>query len=289
MSGFRSKSRLLVVLVAIAAVLGIVPSAQATTNPVPNPGFEALPSSCVPAPVCNWNQPGPNLAISWDTTTFHTGAASMQVTCCTATTFDSDISDCVNVALTAGPHIGTGWWETGDTDTALIEAGWAFFPTANCTGPLTQDAIAIAPVIDSTWHQFMKSVTVPAGTMSARFTVAVGVPQAGTIAVVNFDDLDFQETATAVTVTSLSAVRAHGRVAVRWRTGSEAQLLGFNVYRERAGRRVAVSRTLIPANGRLAGARYAYVDRHPSQGKARYWLQAVRSNGSRSWYGPAAA
>jgi hypothetical protein len=289
MSGFWSKSSLLVALVAISALLGIVPSAQAATNLVPNPGFELSPTSCLPAPVCNWNHPGAYLSIAQDTTTFHTGAASMQVTCCIGPTgtFDSNISDCVNTPIAAGGHTGTGWWETGDPDTNLIEAGYAFFSGANCTGTLTEQDAVINPIIDSTWRQWTQALNVPAGTLSARFTVAVGVGVAGNIAVVNFDDLDMEDVTTAVTLSSLSATRTARGVAVRWHTASEAGLLGFNVYRERAGHRTKLTRTLIAANGRLAGARYAFVDRSPATGKVAYWLRAVRVDGTRTWYGPA--
>lgn len=52
---------------------------------------------------------------------------------------------------------------------------------------------------------------------------------------------------TAVVVRSFSAVRSGLVVTLRWRTGSEAALLGFKVYRERAGVRKRLNQRLLPA------------------------------------------
>ena len=86
----------------------------------------------------------------------------------------------------------------------------------------------------------------------------------------------------AVTMRSLRATRTRGGVLVRWRTASEVDVLGFNVYRGVRGARVRVNRRLIAAHG--AGS-YSFVDRRAHAG--RYWVQLVNLDGSRSWYGPA--
>ena len=93
---------------------------------------------------------------------------------------------------------------------------------------------------------------------------------------------------TAVTVRALDAVRDAKGVRIRWQTGSETGLLGFNVYREVAGRRVRASRALVPSFGRTSGHAYAWVDRStPRTATVRYWLQTVSFGGARSWLGPA--
>lgn len=89
---------------------------------------------------------------------------------------------------------------------------------------------------------------------------------------------------TTALVTSLNAVRSGTSAIVRWRTGTELGLAGFNVYREQAGRRVRQNRQLIAAKGTPAGHRYSW-----SAGRAlrtRYWLQVVRIDGVRFWRGP---
>lgn len=93
----------------------------------------------------------------------------------------------------------------------------------------------------------------------------------------------------AVTFRSLTASRtAAGGVLVRWRTASELQMLGYNVYRDVNGRRVRVNSKLIAAANASSARTYSYRDRKAGMGKAlRYWIQAVNLDGSRRWYGPA--
>ena len=74
-------------------------------------------------------------------------------------------------------------------------------------------------------------------------------------------------------------------MSVRWRTASEAHLLGFNVYRQVNGRRVRVNTRTIAAHG--PGA-YVFRDRSaPRARPLRYWIEAVDLDGSRRWLGPA--
>jgi hypothetical protein len=91
---------------------------------------------------------------------------------------------------------------------------------------------------------------------------------------------------TAVTVSSFAAIPSARGVLVRWRTGSDAGVLGFNVYREQNGRRLRLNRALI-ARRTDGGHAYSWLDRSaPRQGQVRHWLQAVSRNGARNWYGP---
>ena len=104
-------------------------------------------------------------------------------------------------------------------------------------------------------------------------------------------DLIFQNlpAPTAVLVRSFTATAARKGVLLRWRTGSEVDTLGFNVYRETQGRRVKLNRSLIAskAPAGVAGASYSFWDRSRRVKQARrYWLQAVNRDGSRLWRGP---
>ena len=56
--------------------------------------------------------------------------------------------------------------------------------------------------------------------------------------------------------------------------------MGYNVYREKAGKRVRVNKRLIAARSSRNGS-YVFVDRSARSG--RYWLQAVNLDGSRSF------
>jgi hypothetical protein len=88
---------------------------------------------------------------------------------------------------------------------------------------------------------------------------------------------------TAVRLSTFSATRRANDTRVRWRTASEAGALGFAVYRAQSGRRVRVSPRLIAASGRPGGHVYTWVDRTSARRGVRYFLQAVRFDGSRAW------
>ena len=106
--------------------------------------------------------------------------------------------------------------------------------------------------------------------------------------------LDLQVTRsspTAVSLRSLAASRSGSGIFIRWRTGSEAQLVGFNLYREQRSKLVKLNRALIPSvfGGTTSGHAYSWLDRNaPKQrGALRYRLQSVNLDGSRSWVGAA--
>jgi beta-glucosidase len=92
---------------------------------------------------------------------------------------------------------------------------------------------------------------------------------------------DISMSPTAITLRSFTARRSGARgVALRWRTGAEAGLLSFNVYRGRA----RLNSAPIPARHATGGA-YSYLDRRTAGTSPRYRLQAVRLDGSRAWLG----
>ena len=96
----------------------------------------------------------------------------------------------------------------------------------------------------------------------------------------------FAQSPTAVTVRSFSARRASGGVVLRWRTGSEATLAGFDLYR--GG--VRLNRALLPAaaSGTARGHAYVWLDRAGHLG-SRYRLRVVSLSGRRAWSGSASA
>jgi hypothetical protein len=89
---------------------------------------------------------------------------------------------------------------------------------------------------------------------------------------------------TAIAVRSFTASRPGPNVVLRWRTGSEVGLAGFNLYRERGSARTRLNRSLIPASGEARGHRYVWRGR--AAGPARFWLELVRADGSRTLKGP---
>jgi hypothetical protein len=86
---------------------------------------------------------------------------------------------------------------------------------------------------------------------------------------------------TAVGVQAFAARRIGGTVVLRWRTASEAQTLGFDVYRGR----VKLNAKLIASRGGTRGHVYVWRDRSPGSA-ARYTLVEVRRDGTRVRHGP---
>jgi CSLREA domain-containing protein len=100
---------------------------------------------------------------------------------------------------------------------------------------------------------------------------------------------------TAIEMETMAATGYEGGTLIEWRTGDEVDNLGFNVYREEAGKRVAVNREIVAGSALVAGSgvrfgagrAYAWWDGEAS-GKAftQYWLEAVDLDGSRTLHGP---
>ena len=84
-----------------------------------------------------------------------------------------------------------------------------------------------------------------------------------------------------VRLASLRAARARVGVTIVWRTAAERRLAGFNLYRERGGRRVRLNRSLIKGGRRG----YAWRDSRASSSALRYRLEAVDLGGGRTWVG----
>lgn len=74
------------------------------------------------------------------------------------------------------------------------------------------------------------------------------------------------------------------KVLVRWKTGSEPNLLGFNIYRDVKSKVTKVNRGLIPSRGSAAGAAYSMPDNKVPKGVSRpcYRLETVDTTGAKT-------
>lgn len=72
-------------------------------------------------------------------------------------------------------------------------------------------------------------------------------------------------------------------VSIRWKTGGEPDLLGFNLYRKIGAKVTKLNRSVIESKGQVAGARYRWLDRLPKtlKGSFCYRLDAVSGNGTK--------
>lgn len=85
-----------------------------------------------------------------------------------------------------------------------------------------------------------------------------------------------------------------GGVLLRWQTGMEVANLGFNVYRDEAGKRTRLTPNLIAGSALFVGARttlgagrsYVWRDSGGASANAQYWLEEIDLNGNSYWHGP---
>jgi hypothetical protein len=97
---------------------------------------------------------------------------------------------------------------------------------------------------------------------------------------------------TAASLRAFSASRTGSGTQLHWRTASETQTLGFNLYRVQHGKLVKLNRTLIASGfgGTTSGHAYSFLDRSVRPGATyAYRLQAVSLGGTRAWLGTAVA
>jgi hypothetical protein len=91
----------------------------------------------------------------------------------------------------------------------------------------------------------------------------------------------------AAALQSFRASSAPNGVLVRWKTRSEHEALGFNVYRGDK-KKVRLTRSIVRASGGGHGHSYSFLDRSARKGKAApYYLEVVQRSGSRIMFGPA--
>jgi hypothetical protein len=276
-------------LFAIAAVAALtaVPSAEAA-NIVPNPGFE---NACAGGIPCNWS-PSSSGAITRDTSVHRTGSASLRLAGTLNGSSADTISDCVLVTPGTTYYMRI-WYRTTSQSVTSISFSAAYWSANNCTGSNANPAAAktTQPTRDGGWHAITGPTTAltnpPFDAHSATLVIETGCLQAcSDTNVVNYDDAIMDTTPLAVSIYGLRALRSHRAIVLRWRTGTEADTLGFNVFRQQGERRVRVNRRLLPAVGALAGTSYSFTDRRASRRAARYWLQDVDVRGTRTWHGP---
>jgi PKD repeat protein len=211
-----------------------VPSAQASTNVVPNPGFEQGGCGAGTPDVCGWKLtnnsggtcggagPCTSTAMNQDTTNVHSGSASLSLF------WGTDFSDGVGgVQAETDPafcaQIGPGahpasFWYVGDS----ASMGATFFQGADCTGTAADESLSDGGA--NAWKQVTGVLVAPAGTRSALFWVGVWATcdyAGGCSAAANFDDLEVEDT--VVTTPAISSFTpANGPV------GTSVDILGVN-------------------------------------------------------------
>lgn len=126
---------------------------------------------------------------------------------------------------------------------------------------------------------------------AASLGVSPGDPLTATATDANDNTSEFSATSapTAITLLSFHARRAKDdRVLVKWETGSELDIVGFNIWRagKRNGEFVKVNGALqaAKATGQVAGAKYSFRDKK-AMPAIKYWyrLEVALASGQSEW------
>jgi hypothetical protein len=99
----------------------------------------------------------------------------------------------------------------------------------------------------------------------------------------------------AVEMVSYSANHSRdGKVLLQWETGQEVNNLGFNIYREEAGKRMRLNKSLVVGSGFMAtpgtrmtaGYSYAWRTGAPQTEGSVFWIEEIDFSGRTVWHGP---
>jgi hypothetical protein len=173
----NSKNTLWLGLAAAAVVLIFPVAAEASTNVVPNPGYEQGGCGGNTPVLCGWASTDPNTAMLQDTTNPHTGSASMNVSCAppacdlsTGGTASVSTDPAFCAPISPGAHQASFWYR--DAQATQLGLGAAFYATPDCTGTASTYFLAASPVAGG-WQQVVGALAAPPGTQSALFSLQV--------------------------------------------------------------------------------------------------------------------
>jgi hypothetical protein len=227
----------------------------------------------------------------------HSGSASLRVIATGTSTTVTALSDCF--AVTAGTTYNLLAWYLASPPVTISFVGYgaSYYSGAGCASFLSapMGAQTGSPMIDGAWHSISAQQTAPPTAQSARLQLNFACVLAtcetsagsGLLDAVQYDDLVFDSEPLAATVRSLTARRSHQGVLVRWRTGTEVDLLGFHVYRSQGHSWRRITHSLLSARGSISGASYRFLDKKTKRGASyRYRVKAVNRDGTASWFGP---
>jgi hypothetical protein len=185
------------------------------------------------------------------------------------------------IVVTATPPAGQGYYDPGPNPAAphtpfnhLSATGAGIIVNSITFNTPTQVTLNVSTV-GSTPGTKTITITNPDGqTTTVQILVGPTAVKLDSFAATGFDD---------------------GRVLVQWKSGQEADNLGFNVYREQNGSRIRVTPQLVAGSALIAGANssltagksYNWVDTPSAGGKSvRYWLEEIDLKGNRTLHGP---
>ena len=174
--------------------------------------------------------------------------------------------------------------------------------TANFLTSFSADAnnngFASAPGTTVSLTNQVLQVTIPDGSsfyLAWNYSVTTGTTttNAQALGIDNFSVI--AESVTAVELASFNASQSLEGVLLEWTTGYEVDNLGFNIYREAAGKRARITPRIVAGSALLAGSgtaltagrQYSWLDPTPgTDSNIQYWLEDIDLNGKVTRHGP---
>ncbi len=194
--------------------------------------------------------------------------------------------------ITSGPHAGTNG---NDTTDANGEATFAYTGTLEGTDTIEASIsdffgrTITSNSVTKTWEAPATPTPTPSPSPSPTPTVEPTSTYVPTPTLEPTPEPSPTVPPTAVELTFFKArVSDDGSVLLKWRTATEVDNAGFNVYRSKRenGSYKQINSTLIPAEGdSTSGASYRYKDT-PGEGTFYYKLEDVDANGASTMHGP---
>lgn len=287
----RTSLRCLLVLASAVTVVLCTASTASAANLAPNPGFE-----CAFGPqneaACYWYyESSSSILIGRDTTTSRSGGASYRLEAVGPSIIGvTGVSDCMGPPATGSASMSF-WYRvpiSGNSSVNDVRMYVLFDDSCVPFAGTFGGSVGTPPIRGNQWQVVSGSVTTQSKWFRLYLEFLCSTACQG--AHVNLDDIGFEQTPTSVRLASFSVRSRRPGAELRWRTGSEADTLGFNVYRQQEGKPVKLNRTLIPCvfGGTATGQAYSWLDRSAPTRAATYRLQAVSLSGKRSWVGTAA-
>jgi hypothetical protein len=188
-------------LTSAAMAFAFAPSARASINVVPNPGFEQ--GGCGNAPVvCGWELVGsdPHAFMIVDSPRSGSAAMGLGWSGEIGGEFwnwygaDAETTPALCASIGAGVHPASFWFDAASDESVSLAA--TFYQATDCTGATSNDFLGESSS-GAGWQQLTGALLAPAGTQSALFSVAVSgwcANYSGCDVYARFDDLDVEDT-----------------------------------------------------------------------------------------------
>lgn len=223
------------------------------------------------------------------------GAQSAMLTINPATTGDAGSYD---VVITSGCGNATSDAASLAVYAFSLSSPSANFPGAGGTGSvsvITAASCSWTAVSNDPWISITSGVGGTGnGTVDYSVAANAGGGRTGSITVAGLPYAVNQAAPTAITLISFDATAYDDGVFFQWQTGLEVDNLGFNLYRDDAGKRSTINPQLLAGSALLigqgvtlgSGYAYSWWDGSPAAESTAYWLEDRDISGQSTWHGP---